>query len=65
MPKQIFNSEDFKKLLERAKECRVLRMSDKVKLKLRTQKMLYVFITSKEEAEDLLKGIKIEVREIK
>jgi hypothetical protein len=65
MPKQIFNAEDFKKLSEKAVECRVLRIDDKVKLKLRTPKMLYVFITSKGEADNLLKGIKVEVREIK
>jgi hypothetical protein len=64
MPKQIFNVEDFKKLLEKAKECRVLRKDDKVKLKLRSPKTLYVFITSKEEADDLLKNIKVEVKEI-
>jgi hypothetical protein len=65
MPKQIVNVEDFKKLLEKAVECRVLRMGDKAKLKLRTKKMLYVFITSKEEADKILKDIKIEVKEIK
>ncbi|MEM2873443.1 MAG: hypothetical protein QXD82_04645 [Nitrososphaerales archaeon] len=65
MPKQIVNIEDFKKLLEKAVECRVLRMGDKTKLKLRTKKMLYVFITSKEEADKILKDIKIEVKEIK
>ncbi len=65
MPKQIFSAEDFKVHLEKAVECRVLRMDDKVKLKLKTPKMLYVFITSKEEADKLLKGIKVEVKEIK
>ncbi len=65
MPKRIVNVEDFKKLLEKAVECRVLRMGDKAKLKLRTKKMLYVFITSKEEADKILKDIKIEVKEIK
>ncbi|MCP8313355.1 MAG: hypothetical protein H3Z53_03130 [archaeon] len=65
MPKQIFSAEDFKRFSEKAVECLVLRMDDKVKLKLRTPKMLYVFITSKEEADILLKGIKVEVREIK
>ncbi|MCP8308601.1 MAG: hypothetical protein H3Z53_11885 [archaeon] len=65
MPKQIFSAEDFKSLSENAVECRVLRMDDKVKLKLRTPKMLYVFITSKEEADNLLKDIKVEVKEIK
>ena len=65
MPKQIFSAEDFKSLSEKAVECRVLRMDDKVKLKLRTPRMLYVFITSKEEADNLLKNIKVEVMEIK
>ncbi|MEM3383229.1 MAG: hypothetical protein QXL52_00850 [Nitrososphaerales archaeon] len=64
MPKQIFNANDFKKLLEKAKECRVMRIGDKAKLKLRTSKMLYVFITSKGEANELLKSSKVEVKEI-
>ncbi|NWG08914.1 MAG: hypothetical protein HXX80_01135 [Nitrososphaerales archaeon] len=64
MPKQIFSVEDFKILLEKAIECRVLRMDDKVKLKLRTSKMIYVFITSKEEADRLLNEVKVEVKKI-
>jgi len=65
MPKQIFSDKDFKSLIGKAIECRVSRIDDKVKLKLRTPKMLYVFVTSKEEADSLLKDIKVQVREIK
>ncbi len=64
MPRQIFNADEFKKLLEKAKECRVVKKEDTVKLKLRTPKMLYVLFTSKEEADKLLKDVKIEVKEI-
>ncbi|MCP8304147.1 MAG: hypothetical protein H3Z50_01540 [archaeon] len=64
MPKQIFSAEEFKKILEKATECRIVRRGDKVKLKLRTPKMIYVLVTSKKEADTLLKDVKVEVKEI-
>jgi len=64
MPKQIFNAEKFKSLSKGAIECRVVKKGSKVKLKLRTEKMLYVFITSKEEADRLLNELKVEVKKI-
>ncbi|MCP8310956.1 MAG: hypothetical protein L6N95_04995 [Candidatus Methylarchaceae archaeon HK01B] len=64
MPKQIFSTEEFKKLLEKATECRIVRKEDKVKLKLRTPKMIYVLVTSKKESDALLKHVKVEIKEI-
>ncbi|MGQ9718310.1 MAG: hypothetical protein ACUVWK_00410 [Nitrososphaerales archaeon] len=64
MPKQIFNAEKFKSLSKGVIECRVVKIGSRVKLKLRTSRMLYVFITSKEEADRLLNELKVEVKEI-
>jgi len=64
MPKQIFSAEEFKNLLEKATECRIVRRGDKVKLKLRTPKMMYILVTSNAEANTLLKGVKVELKEI-
>ena len=64
MPKQIDEENDFKRLIENSTECRVVRRSDYVKLKLRTKKTLYVFKTSNEKADELLKDVKINVIEL-
>lgn len=60
LPKQITDANEFKKLSEFASICKVVKRDGKVKLKLRTSKTLYTYITSETEAEELLKGIKIE-----
>lgn len=64
MPKQIRNKEEFVKLSERSKNCRVKRSAEQVKLKLRTPKYLYTFITSAEDADALLEKIKCKVIEL-
>lgn len=64
MPREIYSSEEFKTLLEKAEECRVVRRGDVVKIKLRTPKMLYTYKTNKEEADKLLKEVKAKVVEI-
>lgn len=63
MPKQIFKLEEFRELLKIA-EYIIVKRNENVKIKLRTPQRLYVFITSKEEADKILKGVKIEIREI-
>ncbi len=63
LPKQITNADEFKKLSEFAKICKVVKREGKVKLKLRTTTTLYTYITNETEAEELLKGIKIETIE--
>ena len=64
MPKQIFNEEDFLKYSEVAIHCRVKRIKDDVKLKLRTKKQLYTFKTDPETAERLLRNLPCDVIEL-
>lgn len=59
MPKQIFSPEEFRELISKAEECRVVRRGDKVKLKLRTKRYLYTYITTPDEADEILKEIKV------
>lgn len=63
MPVEIKSKEEFTKLLEGAALVRVARDGDNAKLKLRTKKALYTFKTTGAEADDLTKGLKIEVEE--
>lgn len=63
MPSEIADAEEFVRVSERASECRVKRLKDIVKLKLRTQKNLYTFRVDPEKAAELLKQIKCEVIE--
>ena len=60
MPRQIRDAEEFRKLAEFATLCKVVKREEQVKLKLRTSKMLYTYITDETESEELLKGLKIE-----
>jgi len=60
MPRQIKDADEFRKLAESATLCKVVKREKRVKLKLRTSKMLYTYITDESEAEELLKGVKIE-----
>ena len=45
MPREIKTEEEFLEIVERASECRVKRLRDSVKLKLRTPGYLYTFKT--------------------
>ncbi|MCL4437108.1 MAG: hypothetical protein M1503_10880 [Thaumarchaeota archaeon] len=63
MPMQISSADEFKRLTNSAELCKVVKRGDKVKLKLKTSKMLYTYITNAAEAEELLKGLKIEAEE--
>ncbi|MHA1722437.1 MAG: hypothetical protein ACTSXW_05090 [Candidatus Baldrarchaeia archaeon] len=64
MPKEIKNAEKFLEIAKRAIECRVKRLGDVVKLKLRTKRYLYTLKTTPEEAENLLKRIQCEIVEL-
>lgn len=59
MPKLIYSLDEFKEISKRADELRVVRKKDRVKLKLSTNGMLYVYITTEEEGESLIKELKI------
>jgi hypothetical protein len=63
MPKQINSADEFKKLVPSASFLKVVREDDKVKLKLRTKKILYTYVTKKDEADELIKESKLEVNE--
>ncbi len=63
MPTEIADIEQFVRMSERATECRVKRLKDVVKLKLRTTTQLYTIRLEPEKATEILKQIKCEVIE--
>ena len=64
MPQEIFNTEKFLEVSQQAEECRIKRLRDTVKLKLRTSRQLYTIKLPKAEAEALLGKIKCEKIEV-
>ncbi|MGA2461092.1 MAG: hypothetical protein ABSF82_06700 [Candidatus Bathyarchaeia archaeon] len=63
MPSELTDTEEFVKISERATECRVKRLKDIVKLKLRTPRQLYTIRVDPNKAAELLKLIRCEVIE--
>lgn len=63
MPGQIRSVEEFRKLVPSATECRVVRRGEQVKLKLRTPKALFVYVTNEKEADAMLKDVKVSIVE--
>jgi hypothetical protein len=63
MPSELTDTDEFVKISERATECRVKRLKDIVKLKLRTPKQLYTIRVDPNKAAELLKLIRCEVIE--
>jgi len=63
MPSEVADTEEFVKLSERASECRVKRLKDIVKLKLRTPKQLYTIRLDPDKAAEVLKLVRCEVIE--
>lgn len=63
MPTEISDTEEFLRVSDRATECRVKRLKDIVKLKLRTPSQLYTIQIDPEQAAALLKQIRCEVIE--
>ena len=57
MPKEIFDPDEFLELAEKASECRVKRLGDVMKLKLRTPRYLYTMKLETPEGEELLRRI--------
>jgi hypothetical protein len=53
MPKEITSPEEFQKLAEKATECRVKRLGDETKLKIRTSKVLYTIRLDSKAADEL------------
>jgi ferritin-like protein len=63
MPAEITDTDEFVRVSERANECRVKRLKDVVKLKLRTPKQLYTIRVDPDKAAEILKQVKCEVIE--
>ena len=63
MPKEVYSKDEFVSLIDKAIECRVKRLSDCVKIKLRTKKYLYTYKAKPSEAEELLKMVKCPIKE--
>jgi len=64
MPSEIFNPEKFIEISGRAEYCAVKRLKDVVKLKLRTSKRLYTLKVEPAKAEEIIKKLQCEIREI-
>jgi len=64
MPTELEDVEAFVKLSERAESCRIKRLGEVVKLKLRTSGRLYTLKVDKGKAEELIKNLKCETIEV-
>ena len=64
MPIEVFDKEEFLSLSQKASECRVKRLKDVVKLKLRTPRCLYTIKLDEGTAEELLKEIKCPIVDV-
>jgi ferritin-like protein len=64
MPSEIFDPEKFVEISGRAEYCAVKRLKDIVKLKLRTTRRLYTLKTEPAKAEEIIKKLQCEIREI-
>jgi len=63
MPTEVNDTEAFVKLAEKAENCRVKRLKDVVKLKLKTQR-LYTIKLDREKAEGLIKRLECQIIEV-
>ena len=64
MPSEIVDAEKFVAISDRAEYCAVKRLKDVVKLKLRTPKKLYTLKIEPRNAEEIIKKLQCEIREI-
>ncbi|MGQ9551984.1 MAG: hypothetical protein ACUVUE_06100 [Candidatus Bathycorpusculaceae bacterium] len=64
MPSEIFDVEKFVEMSGRAEYCSVKRLKEVVKLKLRTPRRLYTLKVEPGRAEEVIKRLQCEIREI-
>jgi ferritin-like protein len=64
MPTEVIDQDRFVEISERAEYCAVKRLKDVVKLKLRTARRLYTLKVEPVKAEELIKKLQCEIREI-
>jgi hypothetical protein len=64
MPAEIFDADKFVEIAERAEYCNIKRLDRVVKLKLRTPKKLFTLKVNPTKAEEIIKKLRCEIREI-
>jgi len=64
MPVEVKDIEEFVNLSEKAEYCNVKRLKGIVKLKIRTPRILYTLKVKPSQAEEVLKKLRCEIREI-
>lgn len=64
MPEEIFDIDKFVQAAEHAEYCNIKRLKRTVKLKLRTARKLYTLKVDPTKAEEIIKKIPCEIREV-
>jgi len=64
MPEEIFDVDKFIQISERAEYCNIKRLKQAVKLKLRTPRKLITLKVDPTKAEEIVKKLRCEIREI-
>jgi len=64
MPQEIFEVDKFVEAAERAEYCAIKRLKRSVKLKIRTPKTLYTIKVDPPKAEEIIKKLRCEIREV-
>ncbi|MGQ9461400.1 MAG: hypothetical protein ACUVRA_09275 [Candidatus Bathyarchaeaceae archaeon] len=64
MPEEVFDVDKFVEISERADYCNIKRLKRMVKLKLRTARKLYTLKVDPTKAEEVVKKLRCEIREV-
>jgi len=64
MPEEVFDIDKFVEISERADYCSIKRLKRMVKLKLRTSRKLYTLKVDPTKAEEVVKKLRCEIREV-
>ena len=64
MPEEVFDLDKFVQISERAEYCDIKRLKRIVKLKLRTSRKLYTLKVDPTKAEEVVKKLRCEIREV-
>jgi len=64
VPEEVFDADKFIALSERAEYCSIKRLKRMVKLKLRTPRKLFTLKVNPAKAEEVVKKLRCEIREI-
>lgn len=64
MPEEIFDTDKFIQASDRAEYCSIKRLKRIVKLKLRTPAKLYTIKVDPPKAEEIIKKLRCEIREV-